>query len=339
MSNKDTKYQQQILFEELPKTASDEHQSQAIVSSQVIVDNDSWQEDEIAENEEIVRETGSRKPRWLLRTVAVLVPILVGVELYDFFVSGFQNTPLISGLYAILLACVLAVAGRVGFKEYLGLRQLKRNTKIKQDILQLIKEGNSDETIAMCERIHQRLPCDLSNEFENKWQNSTKQELSAAEIATLYEQQVLTVVDHKALNVIAKYSTESVVLVAVSPVAILDMALLFWRNVRMLDDLAQLYGIHLSYWSRIRLIKQVFVNMAYAGASELVADVGVEMIGADILGKVSARFAQGMGAGMLTARLGLKAIQECRPLPFSQNKPKLSSVRRAIVNRLMKIKS
>ncbi|WP_448547919.1 YcjF family protein [Thalassotalea fusca] len=339
MNEKETKYQQQILFDEVPKVAEKQEQNTNLVTSQVIVENETWQEDELHVETQLEQALPKSKPRWLWRLIAVLLPVLLAVELVQFFITGFESSPIITSIYAIVFTSILALAGRFGFKEYLGLRQLKRSTKLREMIAIAIDKKQSEEAVKLCDKIHARLPCDLTVEYENKWQKSAKQELSAEEIIALYDQQVLTSVDKKALDVIAKHATESVVLVAVSPVAIIDMALIFWRNVKMLDELAHLYGIHLSYWSRIRLIKQVFVNMAYAGASELIADVGLEMIGADILGKVSARFAQGMGAGMLTARLGLKAMHECRPLAFTGNKPKLTDVRKAIVKRLGNIKT
>jgi len=129
---------------------------------------------------------------------------------------------------------------------------------------------------------------------------------------------------------VARFSTEAVVLVALSPIAIIDMLIILWRNLRMINKISGLYGLKLGYWSRIKLIKQVFVNMVYAGASELIADFGSDMIGADLLGKLSGRLAQGLGAGMLTARLGVKTMQLCRPIPF-ENKPKLAHVRKEML--------
>jgi putative membrane protein len=139
------------------------------------------------------------------------------------------------------------------------------------------------------------------------------------------------------LKEIAKFSSESVVLVALSPIAIIDMLLMLWRNLRLVNKIAALYGLKLSYWSRIKLIKQVIINMAYAGASELVADLGADLLGAELLGKLSARMAQGLGAGMLTARLGLKAMHLCRPIPFTDDAPKLGHIRQNIVSQVQSL--
>ena len=113
------------------------------------------------------------------------------------------------------------------------------------------------------------------------------------------------------------------------------MLLMLWRNLRMIEALANIYGIELGYWSRIGLIRQVIHNVLYAGATELVTDVGMDLLGAELTAKLSARVAQGVGAGLLTARLGLRAIDVCRPLPWcGDEKPKFSHLRSRLINQL-----
>ncbi|MGL5179732.1 MAG: TIGR01620 family protein, partial [Aeromonas veronii] len=113
------------------------------------------------------------------------------------------------------------------------------------------------------------------------------------------------------------------------------MMLMLWRNLRMIEDIADVYAIELGYWSRIRLIRQVFRNMLYAGATELVTEVGMDLLGAEFAAKLSARAAQGVGAGLLTARLGLRTIEACRPLPWcADEKPKLGELRKRLIGQL-----
>ena len=63
-------------------------------------------------------------------------------------------------------------------------------------------------------------------------------------------------------------------MIAVSPLALVDMAFIAWRNLRLINRIATLYGIELGYYSRVRLFKLVLLNIAFAGASELVREVG-----------------------------------------------------------------
>jgi putative membrane protein len=290
----------------------------------------------------------SGKSSWLWRVITVLLLTVVAIEAVDFFVSGFENAPITTSIYAVLLGALTFVGGNAIFREFIGLRQFKSRQKMKQQANQLLlidaeklSEQSNQRGKDFCDGISQQLPCDLvfdSPKEQQAWQDALAADHSSSELVQLYSRVVLSKVDEKALNEVAKFSTEAVVLVALSPVAIIDMLIMLSRNLRMINKIAGLYGLKLSYWSRIKLIKQVFVNMAYAGASELVADFGSDMLGAELLGKLSARFAQGLGAGMLTARLGAKTMELCRPIPFEE-KPKLTHVRKKIAQQIKSLLS
>ncbi len=56
-------------------------------------------------------------------------------------------------------------------------------------------------------------------------------------------------------------------MIAVSPLALVDMAFIAWRNLRLINRIATLYGIELGYYSRLRLFRLVLLNIAFAGAA------------------------------------------------------------------------
>lgn len=332
MSELDEKFQQQILFEDSSLDAKKKDFPQ--ISEQVIVDNQNWQVQTGDDYHQQDQQVISSKPRWMWRIIGLLFTVVLGFETFSFFQQGFAQTPILAGFYAGLLACLTLVVGNVSLKELSALRQFKQQQARRNQAQQILDEENPLDGHALCQAISANLPCDLMLEHEQNWQALNKDDYSDAEIVQLYSREILAKVDDKALAEVAKFSTESVVLVALSPIALVDMLLMFWRNLRMIDKIARLYGIKIGYWSRLRLIKQVFVNMAYAGASELVMDLGADLLGADLLSKLSARLAQGLGAGMLTARLGIKTIQLCRPIPFDQNAPKVADLRKSIITKV-----
>ena len=91
-------------------------------------------------------------------------------------------------------------------------------------------------------------------------------------------------------------------MIAVSPLALVDMAFIAWRNLRLINRIATLYGIELGYYSRLRLFRLVLLNIAFAGASELVREVAMEL---------------------------------CRPLPWiADDKPRLGDFRRELIGQL-----
>lgn len=331
MNDKKEKYQQQILFDEIKTDGQKENLPYP--SQQIILDSDDIEEIDTVElqNEHTIEES---KPRWLWRMALFILFILVIVESVEFFMLGFSQEPIIASLYAALLTLLAFITGGSLIREYRGLRQFKRREKLQQNVDECLSSKNNFNGQDLCQKISEQLPCDLLLAQEQAWQENIDSHLTDAEQLRLYSRQVLSKVDKKALDKVCKFSTESVVLVALSPIAIVDMMLMLWRNLKMINEIASLYGLKLSYWSRIKLLKQVFINMVYAGATELIADIGTDLIGADLLGKLSARLAQGLGAGMLTARLGLKTMQLCRPIRFEDDAPKLKDVRKQLIGQI-----
>lgn len=353
----DKVHQQQILFAEsellgqdFPNDVKESHDGK-----QVIFDNQDYLAIEETSDlpatmleqrlsEQTSSVTKKARPRWLWRIVFALFTLIIGVEAFDFFINGFVTSPIITSIYAVILSCLVVLASSSVLSEWSTLRQFKRREKLKQQACDLLLIADVSKTqhvhhldvVSFCQKITKSLPCDLLSEQEESWQDALNGQHSDSELLQLYSRLVLSKVDEKAMAEIAKFSTEAVVLVALSPVAIIDMLIMLWRNLRMINKVAGLYGLKLGYWSRVKLIRQVFVNMVYAGASELIADFGTEMIGADLLGKLSGRLAQGLGAGMLTARLGVKTIQLCRPIPFD-DKPKLSHVRKKMLTTIKEL--
>jgi len=335
MKDVNEKFQQQILFDEVDSKG--ELDNFPVTDQQVIFDNQDWlpeSNDSDVEEKHIVSKS---KPRWLWRIILSLLSGLILFETFEFFITGFSQSPFIASIYGIILLCLTLICGTKLVREFSALRQFKKQRLLRDKVDAVLANDLVCDAKQLCQKITEQLPCDLNVENEQQWQQTVQSEYNDAELLQLYSRQVLSKVDEKALAEVAKFSTESVVLIALSPIAIVDMLLMFWRNLRMIDKIAGLYGLKLGYWSRIRLVKQVFVNMVYAGASEVIADFGTDLIGADLLGKLSSRMAQGFGAGMLTARLGIKTIKLCRPIPFYENEPKLNCVRKQIISQLKQL--
>ncbi|WP_448210927.1 YcjF family protein [Colwellia sp. MEBiC06753] len=329
-----SKYQQQILFEE--QEINVQQPSDLALTQQVIVDNDDWQSADasIAVEDELMATETSHSRSWLSPLLLLVLVTVVGIELYDFFINGFIESPILTSLYGVLVVGVGIFSASSLIKEFSGLRQLKKREQLRVQLAAIAEENSHGKAETLLTQVSKSLSNDLTSEQELRWQNVLSQEYSDQELLSLYSREVLTETDQKAMAEVARYASESVVLVALSPIALLDMFIMVWRNLTLVDKVAGLYGLKLGYWSRIKLVKQVFINMIYAGASEVIVDVSADMLGADLLGKLSGRLAQGLGAGMLTARLGLKTIYLCRPIPFDDNAPKLSQVRKEVVGQI-----
>jgi len=231
----------------------------------------------------------------------------------------------------------LIVAAGTGalVSEWRRLYKLRARAETRDTARTLLNSHGVGKGRDFCERLARQAQLDHGHPALQRWHAALHDTQNDREIVTLYAQFVQPVLDRQARREISRHAAESTLMIAVSPLALVDMAFMAWRNLRLVNRIAAIYGIELGYFSRLRLFRLVLLNMAFAGASELVREVGMDWVSQDIAARLSARAAQGIGAGLLTARLGIKAMELCRPLPWLEtDKPRLGDFRRELVSQL-----
>ncbi len=219
--------------------------------------------------------------------------------------------------------------------EWRRLWRLRLRAEERDEARDLLSSHSVGKGRGFCEKLARQAGLDQGHPALQRWYAAIHETHNDREIVALYAQLVQPVLDGQARREISRCAAESTLMIAISPLALVDMAFIAWRNLRLINRIATLYGIELGYFSRIRLFRLVLLNIAFAGASELVREVGMDWIGQDIAARLSARAAQGIGAGLLTARLGIKAMELCRPLPWLEDdKPRLGDFRRQLLGQL-----
>lgn len=219
--------------------------------------------------------------------------------------------------------------------EWRRLWRLRQRAHERDEARELLHNHSTGKGRAFCEKLAAQAGLDHAHPALQRWYAAIHETQSDREIVTLYAHIVQPVLDNQARRAISRSAAESTLMIAVSPLALVDMAFIAWRNLRLINRIAALYGIELGYYSRLRLFRLVLLNIAFAGASELVREVGMDWVSQDLAARLSARAAQGIGAGLLTARLGIKAMELCRPLPWLEDdKPRLGDFRRQLIGQL-----
>ncbi|HCT3873904.1 TPA: TIGR01620 family protein [Klebsiella michiganensis] len=219
--------------------------------------------------------------------------------------------------------------------EWRRLWRLRQRAHERDEARDLMHSHAVGKGRAFCEKLAQQAGLDHSHPALQRWYAAIHETQNDREVVSLYAQIVQPVLDAQARREISRSAAESTLMIAVSPLALVDMAFIAWRNLRLINRIATLYGIELGYYSRLRLFRLVLLNIAFAGASELVREVGMDWMSQDLAARLSARAAQGIGAGLLTARLGIKAMELCRPLPWiADDKPRQGDFRRELIGQL-----
>lgn len=90
---------------------------------------------------------------------------------------------------------------------------------------------------------------------------------------------------------------------------------------------AEVYGAHAGFFGSWRLLRTVATHLLATGLVSAGDDLIGSVAGGHVLARLSRRFGEGMVNGALTARVGIAAMDVCRPLPFGAlARPKVSNV-------------
>ncbi|HET7410238.1 MAG TPA: TIGR01620 family protein, partial [Paracoccaceae bacterium] len=103
---------------------------------------------------------------------------------------------------------------------------------------------------------------------------------------------------------------------AVSPRAVVDLAFVLFETVRLIRRMSELYGARPGTIGLVRLTRDVLAHLAVTGSISIGDSLVQQVVGHGIAAKLSARLGEGVVNGLLTARVGLAAMDLCRPLPF-----------------------
>ncbi|MDM8565001.1 TIGR01620 family protein [Candidatus Halobeggiatoa sp. HSG11] len=290
-------------------------------------------ESEIQQNNHEIQALTNSPWLWLLGALSSLLLLMLLDNTYQFIAQQYENSYILGNLFLSLVMIITGATLTLSWRSYQKIHRLQTVAKLQQEGEQLMTNdgyGNAMRYVNKITQFYNYRP-EIKTRLEHFYLTISDSHHDR-EVCDLFSDFVLKDIDQQAYKIVTKRSQETALWVMISQIVLLDTVLTLWRNARMIRDVAELYGAKPGFLGSFKLVGTVMQSLIYAGVSEMAADNVAEIVGGSVLSIMSAQVAQGLGSGLLTARVGMYAMQACRPLPFvDENKPKIKDIRREIV--------
>lgn len=243
------------------------------------------------------------------------------------------------GYLAIAIAAIAVISGLAFIvRELSGLASLTNIQKLKQKsrAAALSRDGKEARQVitALTSHLSHRPETakgrsDLAVHMEDIIDNPG--------LVALAETELLTPLDREARALIAGAARRVSVVTAVSPRALVDIGYVLFEAARLIRTLAVLYGGRPGFFGLIRLLRETVAHLAVTGTIALGDDIIQQLLGHGLASKVSAKLGEGIANGLMTARIGIAAMDLCRPMDFSElRRPKVTDFLNVLTNKSKK---
>lgn len=272
----------------------------------------------------------ARKPSRLGRlfwgVLAAVTGAMLSLWVWGFLTQLVGRFPILGWAMSAGFAILFTLALLFGLRELAALARLRR----VDDMRGSAKHVGDD--LSAARQFSQKLSAFYEGRKELVWARQNLSErlpdvMDADAVMDLTERELLVSLDTQALVEVETAARQVATVTALVPLALADVVVALVASLRMIRRVGEIYGGRSGGLASWRLTRRVFAHLVATGAMAVGDDLLEPVLGGSILSKLSRRFGEGLVNGALSARVGLAAIDLCRPMPFSDHRrPKTRTV-------------
>ena len=245
--------------------------------------------------------------------LSLAVGLWVDALVRDLFARNDWLGYLAIGAAAVAVVAVLLLV----LRELLGLRRLAAVQDLKRDVVAAVASPTPSVGRAIVSRLVHLLAARPQTARGRARLAETEGEIiDAAHLVDLAERELLAPLDREARALILGAAKRVSIVTAVSPRALVDLGYVVYESSRLVRRMAELYGGRPGKIGMLRLMRDVIAHLAVTGSIAMGDSLVQQVLGHGIASKLSARLGEGVINGLMTARIGIAAMDLCRPMPF-----------------------
>ena len=211
---------------------------------------------------------------------------------------------------------LLALAIAVG-RELVGLWRLETVQNLKSEAQAAAESGKRKQAASVVKKLTGLVAHRPETARGQKTLATVEDDIiDAPQLIELAERELLAPLDNQARALILNAAKRVSVVTAVSPRAVVDLAYVLFEVVRLVRSMANLYGGRPGSFGMLRLLRDVFAHLAVTGSIAIGDGLAQQVLGHGLAARLSTRLGEGVINGLMTARIGIAAMDLCRPLPF-----------------------
>jgi len=252
-----------------------------------------------------------------LTALGAIISVAFGLWLDDLIRNLFGRADWLGyAAIGVTAAGVLALLGMV-MREWLGIRRLAAVQALRDEAVKAAREPKPGKARAVLDKLVKLSESIPETAAGRAALSRTAGEIIDAEgLLGLAEIELLGPTDRKVRQLILNASKRVSIVTAVSPRALVDLGYVLFEATRLVRAIAEAYGTKPGRLGMLRLFRDVIAHLAVTGSIAAGDSLVQQILGHGIASKLSARLGEGVVNGLMTARIGIAAMDLLRPLPF-----------------------